>query len=62
MSTVCTKCGESSERLMILALLKTMNVFVSGPVEKCLGGGEHDFAETGKTALEKPEPRNDPST
>jgi hypothetical protein len=62
MEMICAKCGERSDRLAVLALLKTMNVFVSGPVEKCLGGEEHDFVSAArKTTLEKPEPRHEPS-
>ena len=40
---ICTRCGESSERLLILAMLKAFGAHVSGPVETCLENHEHDF-------------------
>ena len=39
----CRMCGETLKRLMLLAMLKDAGATVSGPVEWCRGGKEHDF-------------------
>ena len=39
----CRRCGETLRRLMLLAMLKDAGAFVSGGIERCHDGDEHDF-------------------
>lgn len=40
---VCTRCHESLLSLIVLAMLTDAGCTVSGHIERCLNGKEHDF-------------------
>ncbi len=41
----CSKCGESTIRLMLLAMISDAGATVSPDPTKCNDGEEHDFTE-----------------